>query len=105
MPKQKFFARLIPPRATFPGDATPEELDLMRVHFEYTLQHFQAGRVLAFGPVFADAGTFGIAIVDADDIAEVHDLMTNDPSVLAGLNTYEISPMRLAGSQAPREAV
>jgi hypothetical protein len=41
--------------------------------------------------------------MDVDDVTEVHDFMSNDPSVLAGMNTYDVSPMRLAGSQPPRE--
>jgi len=102
MAKQKFLARLIPPRPTFPHDASPDEIALMQEHFAYSQQQFEAGRVLLFGPVFADSGTYGVAVLDVDDIAEVHDFMSNDPSVLAGLNTYDIAPMRLAGSQAPK---
>ena len=103
MAKQKFLARLIPPRPTFPHDASPEEIALMQEHFAYSQRQFDAGRVLAFGPVFAETGTYGVAIMDVDDVTEVHDFMSNDPSVLAGMNTYDVSPMRLAGSQAPRE--
>lgn len=102
MAKQKFLARLIPPRPTFAEDASPEEVALMREHLAYTQQHFDAGRVLLFGPVLAESGTYGVAVMDVDDITDVHDFMSNDPSVLAGLNTYDIAPMRIAGAQAPR---
>jgi uncharacterized protein YciI len=102
MAKQTFFVRLIPPRASFTDDITPDEVALMQAHFAYTQQHFEAGTVLVFGPVFADGGTFGMAVLNVDDIADVHTFMADDPSVVAGLNTYEIAPMRLGGSQAPR---
>ena len=104
MAKQTFFMRLIPPRPSFTDDITPDELALMQAHFAYTKQHFDAGTVLVFGPVFAEGGTFGMAVMNVDDVADVHAFMADDPSIKAGLNTYEVWPMRLGGSQAPREA-
>jgi uncharacterized protein YciI len=103
MTKQTFFVRLIPPRASFTDDITPDELALMQAHFVYTQQHFEAGQVLVFGPVFAEGGTFGMAVLNVDTIADVHTFMAGDPSIQAGLNTYEVWPMRLGGAQSARE--
>lgn len=97
-----FFARLIPPRATFPTDMTAEERSLMEQHVTYTQQHFDAGRVLVFGPVFASSGAFGIAILDLADMEAAKQLLDGDPTVIAGLNRYELWPMKLGAAQAPR---
>ncbi len=41
LPKQNFFVKLIPPRATFPGDITPEEMATMKRHADYYAAHFR----------------------------------------------------------------
>jgi uncharacterized protein len=99
MSKQHFFVRLIPPRPTFPLDITPEEKLLMQEHGRYTRQIFDAGRILIYGPVMAPGGAFGIAVFEVADEAEVRQALEKDPSVLAGLNTFEIHPMRIGAAQ------
>ena len=61
MSKQHFFVKLIPPRATFPMDITPEEKLLMQEHARYTRQSFDAGKILIYGPVMVPGGAFGMA--------------------------------------------
>lgn len=102
MAKQYFFVRLLPPRATFPMDITPEEKLLMQEHARYTRECFDAGKILIYGPVMAPTGAFGMAAFEVEDISEVRQFLENDPSVRAGLNTFEIHPMRLGAAQAPR---
>lgn len=100
MPKQHFFLRLIPPRPTFVRDMTPDERNLMGQHAAYTRQFFEQGKILAYGPVMAAAGAFGFAVFEVDDESEVRGILDADPSVKSGLNTYEVSPMRLGGARA-----
>jgi hypothetical protein len=51
--KKHCFFKLIPPRPGFPADITPDQAALMENHGVYWAEHFSAGRVLAYGPVFA----------------------------------------------------
>lgn len=95
-----FYLKLIPPRPTFAADMTEAEMDLMRQHAAYMGRHFEAGRVLIYGPVFAQSGSFGMGVLQVEGEAEARRIMESDPTILAGLNTYEIWPMRLGGAQA-----
>ncbi|MGB9029828.1 MAG: YciI family protein [Acidobacteriaceae bacterium] len=100
MPKQHFYFKLIPPRPSFAVDASAEELALMKTHSDYCGEQFRAGKLLLYGPVLAQEGAFGVAILEVQNEAEARQFGENDPSVLAGLNRFEISPMRVSGSQA-----
>ncbi|MDR3775088.1 MAG: YciI family protein [Terracidiphilus sp.] len=100
MEKQYFFFKLIPPRPTFPADITPEEAALMQLHSVYWEEHFAAGRILAYGPVLAPSGAFGLGILAVENEAEARRFGDNDPSVIEGLNRFEIHPMRLVASRA-----
>ena len=100
MDKQHFFFRLIPPRATFPGDATAEELALMKQHADYFAELFAAGKVLLYGPVRSPAGAFGIAVLEVESEAQATGIAQNDPSVLGGLNRFEVDPMRVSAARA-----
>jgi hypothetical protein len=104
MPKQHFFIRLIPPRPTFVQDMTPDERALMGQHTAYTREFFERGIVLAYGPVMAPSGAYGFAVFEVDGESEVWRILDADPTVKAGLNTYEVSPMRLGGARASSQA-
>jgi uncharacterized protein YciI len=99
MAKQHYFFKLIPPRSAFPGDITPGEAALMERHSVYRAEHFAAGTVLAYGPVFAPGGAFGLGILEVEDEAEAHRFGENDPSVIGGLNRFEIHPMRVIATR------
>jgi len=100
MNKQHFYLKLVPPRATFPADITKEEQALMAQHSAYCQQHFEAGKLLLFGPVMAPQAAFGVGILEVADEAEARQLCENDPSVRAGMNRFELYPMRVAASRA-----
>ncbi len=100
MEKQHFYLKLVPPRATFPADITKEEQALMAQHAAYCQQHFETGKLLLFGPVMAPQAAFGVGILEVADEAEARQLCENDPSVLAGMNRFELYPMRVAASRA-----
>jgi uncharacterized protein YciI len=95
MGRQHFFFKLIPPRVPFPGDVTADEAAIMQQHAQYLLDHQAAGIVLIAGPVFAAERTYGMAVLAVEDAAMARAFCDADPSVHAGLNTYEVSPMRV----------
>ena len=71
----------------------------MQEHVRYTQEKFAAGKVLIYGPVMAHQGAFGMAVFEVADEAEVRRVLENDPTVRAGLNKFEINPMRVAAAQ------
>jgi uncharacterized protein len=103
MSKHHYFFKLIPPRPTFPQDIRDGEKLLMKEHAVYFQEQFKAGRVLLYGPVTAQDGTFGLGILEVADEVEARHFGENDPSVRAGLNRFEFSPMQLGGAQASRD--
>jgi len=100
MSKQHFFFKLIPPRATFPYDITAEERRLMDEHSRYFDAEFAAGRLLLYGPVLAKGGAFGLAVLEVDSEEEARTFGEGDPSVKAGLNRFEVHPMRVTDARA-----
>ena len=96
MNKRHYYFKLIAPRATFPVDITEQEKSLMAEHGAYCEQQFAAGTLLAYGPVMAPGGAFGVAILEVADETEAQQFGENDPSVRAGLNRFEFYPMHLA---------
>ena len=100
MSKQHYFFKLIPPRPTFPHDMNDEERRLMDEHGRYFQEHFEAGRLLLYGPVMAQSGAFGLGILEVDSEQEARQFGEGDPSVRAGMNTFEIHPMRVSAARA-----
>jgi uncharacterized protein len=43
-----------------------------------------------YGPVADPEGVWGMGVVRADDLAQVLAIGERDPSVLAGVNTFEV---------------
>jgi uncharacterized protein YciI len=93
--KLRFFLKLVPPRPTFANDMTPDEEKLMQQHADYWKAEFATGTVLIIGPVLDAKGAFGMAVLETATEEEARTLAMNDPSVKAGLNKVELSPMRL----------
>jgi len=83
-------------------DMTAEERALMMEHVKFTHEQFAAGRVLIFGPVIDPHGPFGMGVFEAESEAEVRAIMEEDPTVKAGLNRFELYPMRIGAAQGPR---
>lgn len=80
-------------------DMTPEERVLMQEHARYTRESFDAGKILIYGPVMAPQGAFGMAVFEAADESEVRLVLESDPTVRAGMNKFEIHPMRVGAAQ------
>ena len=100
MTKEHYFFKLIPPLPTFPHDMTDEERLLMEEHGRYFQEQFAAGTILLFGPVMATGGAFGLAVLEVDNEAEARQFGEGDPSVRAGLNKFELYPMRVSAARA-----
>lgn len=91
-----FFFKLIPPRRTFIQDISPAEAALMKQHSDYLEPFMASGKIVAVGPVLNPQDSFGIALLEMADPEEVRAFGENDPSVKAGMNTFEFHPFRLA---------
>ncbi|MDL2399528.1 YciI family protein [Rhizobium mayense] len=89
-----FHLKLVPPRPSFPHDATGEEMAAMQQHAAYWREQASAGTAIVVGPVFAADGAFGMAVLDVEDANAAKALGDADPVLLAGLGfRIEISPM------------
>jgi uncharacterized protein YciI len=91
---QGFVFRLVPPRPTFAFDMTDDERALMGEHAAYWAELTAAGRTVAYGPVNDPVGSYGLAVVLAEDLAAAEALRDADPAVRSphGLRA-EIAPM------------
>jgi hypothetical protein len=47
----------------------------------------------------ARGGALGMAVFEVADEAEVRQVLEKDPTVLAGMNKFEIHPMRVSAAQ------
>ncbi|WP_041855641.1 YciI family protein [Candidatus Korobacter versatilis] len=95
-----FFIKLIGPRPTFPFDMNESERALMTQHAQYFQERFNQRKVLIYGPVMDPQGPYGMGVLEVADDAEARGIMDADPSVVAGLNRYEMYPMKIGGAQA-----
>ena len=85
-----FFFSLTPPRADFAQTMTPAEQQAMAAHQEYWQRLLADGRVVVYGPVADPEGVWGMGVLRARDQAEVLEIGRRDPSVLAGVNSFEV---------------
>jgi uncharacterized protein YciI len=85
-----FLFRLIPPRADFAQTMTDDERATMAEHLTYWEQLMADGKVLVYGPVADPEGVWGMGVMRVADRAEVLEIGERDPSVMSGLNTFEV---------------
>jgi len=85
---------LRPPRATFPGDATPAEAAAIDRHFDY-LKRLLADGVLVLAGRTEDA-SMGLVVFKAADEASARAVMEADPAIRAGVFKGTLYPYRLA---------
>jgi len=90
MSQMLFLFRLIPPRPDFAQTMTAEEQQAMAGHMEYWQRLLHDGRVVVYGPVADPEGVWGLGVLRAADRAEVLAFGERDPSVTAGVNTFEV---------------
>ncbi|HEX2213283.1 MAG TPA: YciI family protein [Mycobacterium sp.] len=85
-----FLFRLIPPRADFAQTMTDAEQQAMAAHQDYWQRLLADGRVVVYGPVADPEGVWGMGVLRATDRAEVLAIGEADPSVVAGVNTFDV---------------
>lgn len=89
-----FLLRLSPPRPSFPFDATEAEKTIFAEHSGYWLDKAKTGEAVAVGPVFDAAGTWGLALVEAEDETEAKQLGDADPVIRANAGfAYTLAPI------------
>ena len=89
-----FLYKLISPRTTFPQDITSMEMKIMQEHVVYWKELIDKKIVLLFGPVADPKGTYGLAIVKADDEDVANEYGIHDPAIRADVGfKFEIYPM------------
>jgi uncharacterized protein YciI len=89
-----YLCKLLAPRATFPGDMTPEEGALMQQHGAYWQGVAARGQAIVVGPVFDPAGAWGMAVVDVTDADAAAALTAAAPIAKAGAGfRYQIYPV------------
>jgi uncharacterized protein len=96
-----FVLRLIAPRPTFALDMSDEEREIMGRHAAYWQPYLESGQMVVFGPVIESAGSFGLAVVEAEDEEQLRAFAAGDPVVTTGTAEFEIGKM-LAGFVRPR---
>jgi uncharacterized protein YciI len=97
-----FVFRLMAPRPDFALDMTDEERAIMGRHAEHWRPYLDSGRMVVFGPVLDETGSFGLAVVEADDEQELRDFAAADPAVTTGTAEIVLGRM-LAGFVRPAE--
>lgn len=90
----QFIYNLIPPRQPFIGNATPGEIAVMQRHFSYLQTKLEEGSLIMAGRC-SDA-TYGIAIIEAPDLAAAEAFQKADPAIAEGVMTSELHEFMIA---------
>src|SRR5690348_16759279 len=88
-----FLFKLIAPRPTFAMDMNEAEKKLMQQHTIFWNDLLAKGVAVVYGPVLDPKGTYGLAVIEAKNEAAAQTICTSDPTIKAGLHTYELYPM------------
>ena len=91
MDKKYYALKLLPPRATFPGDITADERAIMQQHSAYWKGLMGQGKVVVFGPVLDPKAVYGFGVVAVENEAEVKTFIDGDPA--KNLGSYEYYPI------------
>ncbi len=90
-----YFVRLLGTRPSWPENMTEREEEIMEEHFRYLKKLTEERKVLMAGPCFADP-PFGLIVLNVENEAELLDIMSKEPSVVGGVHTYDIAPLRVS---------
>jgi uncharacterized protein YciI len=88
-----FVFRLKAPRPTFALDMTDEEREIMGRHAAHWQPYLDSGRMVVFGPVLDGTGSWGLAVVEAENEDELRAFAAGDPAVTTGTARIEIGTM------------
>jgi uncharacterized protein len=78
-----------------------DEREIMGRHAAYWQKYIDSGRMVVFGPVLDDTGSWGLGVIEAEDEDELRAFAAGDPVVTSGTADMEIGKM-LAGFVRPR---
>lgn len=92
--------RLKAPRPNFALDMSDEEREIMGRHAEYWQPYVVSGQMLGFGPVLDSTGSWGLAVIEAENEGELRAFAAGDPVVTTGTAEIELGKM-LAGFVRP----
>ena len=92
--KEHYFVQLIGTRQGWPENMTSEEEKIMADHYYYLRDLTAQKKVVTAGPVFDPV--FGLIILETESEDEARRIMDNEPSVVQGVHTYKMSPMRVS---------
>ncbi len=87
-----YFVQLLGTRDGWPANMTEPEEKIMQEHFVYLQDLIAQKKVLIAGPCFEPV--FGLIILQTSTEKEAIEIMKNEPSVVQGVHTYEMHPMR-----------
>lgn len=91
--KHQFMAALNGTREGWPDEMTAEEKRIMVEHYHYLVDLTNEGKVVMAGPCF---GLFGMIVLEVDSEKEAKEIMAEEPSVVQGVHTYEMYPMKVS---------
>jgi len=89
---QNYFVRLLGTRPGWPENMTEREQKIMEEHFQYLKKLTGERKVLMAGPCFANPA-FGLIVLHVASEAEAREIMSREPSVVAGIHTYDMAPL------------
>ena len=95
-----FVLRLKGPRPTFALDMTDAEREVMGRHAAYWQSFIDSGQMVVFGPVLDSTGSWGLAVVEAEDEQALRAFAAGDPVVESGIGETELGTL-LAGFVRP----
>lgn len=87
---------LRPVRDELPFEPTDEESRIVGEHYAHLKRLRAEGRLVLAGPSAVPGDSFGLAVFDQDDRADVEAIVAADPAVRSGIMTAEIRPFRFA---------
>ena len=70
-----------------------DERAIMGRHAAHWTPYLDAGQMVVFGPVLDDTGSWGLAVVEAEDEDELRAFAAEDPAVTSGTAQVEIGRM------------
>jgi uncharacterized protein YciI len=79
-----FVFTLKAPRPDFALTMSDAEREIMGRHAAHWQPYLDRGQMVVFGPVLDDEKTWGLAVLEADDEAEVRAFAAQDPVVTSG---------------------
>jgi uncharacterized protein YciI len=70
-----------------------EERNVMARHAAHWQPYIDSGQMVVFGPVLDSTGSWGLAVVEADDEQQLRSFAERDPVVTTGTGKIELGRM------------